>query len=615
MSLQDDRRDAGGQRVPFEALVVVATQGGGQGAYECEAVDVSEHGMHLRTAYLPELGQPLTFRFDTGSGEVVAEATVLWRDEQAKGGEFGVRFTKMDGESLKVLQELCGIKDGEPARDGAEVPGAPLTQRGSRVRLHIEGLGSPMRARVRESQSGEVMVGSNLEFLRVGRPLELEEVDAGSKRAAIIDKVEVEVDKETKIPQLVVTLRYEGAEAAKAAAVEAVKPRESKIPKPAAPLATDDDHPTDTAGEARDNVMLEKAKSFAAEVGPRLASFGKSARGAFAEVVSKVRQKRKETEDDERPRRMTSPPPDGALHASGRHVVRAEREEAMDDNVELEEGATGDAAKRKKMMMAVAAAGFLVTLLVVIGVKARGAPPGSEGAPAASADVAATNVVAQAAPPAGASGDAVTANVPLFGATPLSTTEPAPVPAPDAKPQLAGNLGAAAKADDGEEKPEAATAMTFGKGKVGKPRILKLKMDAPITDVKGAMAGNAVTITLPGRRNVEPATVLSKRDKRIASVKAVPKDDGVDVTVTFKEGIPGFLAKANGKVLEIDLDTAGASGGDEDGESHAKKGSKKKHAVAKKGDAAKGHKKDHVAQKKKSEKAHDGAKSEKKKHD
>jgi hypothetical protein len=77
MSLDQDRRTSGGQRVPFEALVVVASQKGGAGAYECEAVDVSETGMHLRTAYLPEIGQTLSFRFDSGSSEIVTEGVVV----------------------------------------------------------------------------------------------------------------------------------------------------------------------------------------------------------------------------------------------------------------------------------------------------------------------------------------------------------------------------------------------------------------------------------------------------------------------------------------------------------------------------------------------------------
>jgi hypothetical protein len=58
----------------------------------------------------------------------------------------------------------------------------------------------------------------------------------------------------------------------------------------------------------------------------------------------------------------------------------------------------------------------------------------------------------------------------------------------------------------------------------------------------------------------------------------VPKDGGVEVTVAFKDSVPPFLAKANGKMLEIDLGQAskGDGDGDGDGEAAVKKSSKKK---------------------------------------
>ena len=65
----EDRRTPGAMRFPFEGLVEV---GGALGpSFEAQAVNVSEDGMQLRTAYLPEPGQPLTCRFDVGQGESV----------------------------------------------------------------------------------------------------------------------------------------------------------------------------------------------------------------------------------------------------------------------------------------------------------------------------------------------------------------------------------------------------------------------------------------------------------------------------------------------------------------------------------------------------------------
>ena len=104
----DDRRAPGATRIPFEALVEV---GGALGpSFEARALDLSHEGLHLRTAYLPEIGQPLSCRFDAGtSGTVIASGEVVWKEEADKGGEFGVRFTDLDPQSVEALQQMMGV--------------------------------------------------------------------------------------------------------------------------------------------------------------------------------------------------------------------------------------------------------------------------------------------------------------------------------------------------------------------------------------------------------------------------------------------------------------------------------------------------------------------------
>src|ERR1700679_1201656 len=83
-----DRREADGDRVPFEGVVEV---GGALGpSFEAQAIDVSKEGIHLRTAYLPELGQPLTCRIEVGRDVVLAAGEVVWRQVEDRGGEFGM---------------------------------------------------------------------------------------------------------------------------------------------------------------------------------------------------------------------------------------------------------------------------------------------------------------------------------------------------------------------------------------------------------------------------------------------------------------------------------------------------------------------------------------------
>src|SRR5258707_899238 len=178
MTMQSDRRAPGATRIPFEALVEVSPSLGP--SFEAHAVNVSDQGMQLRTAYLPEIGQPLFCRFDAGSsGEVNAQCEGVWREEGDRGGEFGMRFGDLDVHSADTLQRIVNVKE------------RTIQASGSKVRLHIEGLGFPMKARVKDASRKELTVGNELGFLQVGKELELEDAATGEKRPARIDRVEV----------------------------------------------------------------------------------------------------------------------------------------------------------------------------------------------------------------------------------------------------------------------------------------------------------------------------------------------------------------------------------------------------------------------------------------
>lgn len=206
MRTQDGRRGRVGARIPFDAIVEVGTPKGAD--FEAQAVDLSEGGMHLRTAYLPELGRRLLCRFDAGGrADVVVEGEVVWAAEAARGGEFGIRFDGVDPQSAEALARLIGYPEPEDAATPDD-PKPPLHQSAHRVRLHIDGLDAPMRARIKHGDRRELTVGSKLGFLQVGRSIELEHPDTGDRRAATIDRVDVEIDQNSGIPQLVVTLAY-----------------------------------------------------------------------------------------------------------------------------------------------------------------------------------------------------------------------------------------------------------------------------------------------------------------------------------------------------------------------------------------------------------------------
>lgn len=602
-----ERRGQGGRRVHFEALVAV---GDVRGGFEAESVDVSIEGMRLRTAYLPAVGERLLFRFEGMVAEVTVEGEVLWRVEEERGGEFAVRFIDLDAAATEAIRGMCA---------GAESPSAPAeepaTARGARVRLHIEGLGSPMRARVRAADDGEVLVGSNLEFLRVGRGLEIEDVEKGVRREAYIDSVKVDVDPATSVPQLVVALRFgaAGAEPRKAAPsarlrAEAVAVSErvqtlAGTPPPPEPCeqsspSVEVDAPreaADAAGEDDDGEgfrgrgakAARAGMAMAGRVGPALAGAGAKARVAMQRLIATVQSKRAERADARKaaaPRRMTAPPPTGALKSEGRRLVREEESDAE---------APAPASRINKRAMAIGGvAGLAAVVLVVFATRGGSSETSTAAAPSASAAAAAPAQIA--AGPAGA----LSANVPLFGATPLSTTEAVPPPAPEGA--SAGLPPPGEGDEEGGGAPEGAGApgavngaAEFGNGEAVKnATTLRIKADGPIEGLNGAAGAMGFTVSLPGRRALSAASELQRKDKRIESLQIVNNAHGAEVTVRFKDGVPPYLAKLRGDRLEIALgndaskDVDGGEGASK--KKVASKGKKKHDGGDKGGKGAKG---------------------------
>jgi hypothetical protein len=488
----DERRAPGATRMPFDALVEV---GGALGpTFEAQAVNVSEDGIQLRTAYLPEAGQTLTCRFDAGPGHnVLASGEVVWAQGAEEGGEFGVRFTDVDGESVEALKGICGVQGESPV------------QAGSKVRLHIDGLASPMRAKIRDAQASAVTVGSDLGFLQVGRPLELEDAHSGQKRPANIDRVEVVVDPASRIPQLVVTLRYADGE--------------MKV-TPQAP-----------AEPSNDAAMAAQMKgAFArgmAAVGPALSRIAQRAKTTAVLLASRPS---KSWEDGSGARRTTAKAPGGGLHASGRRVVRGEAAPSSPDAQ-----AAALQVPMHKHRTVLAGAVLLVAVVGALVLKKGHHEAALNPAPAPS--------TVAVAPPAAAA-DPTPQPAPALAA--------APTPAPAAAP-----IAAADEASDKSEQKKHIRIAPFSNGPVHHGNVLRLKMDAPLESIEGAQQPTGFTVKVPGRKALEAAAPLAARDSRIASIKVSNDSAGAELTVAFKDGVPNYRVSAKGDTLVIALAAPG----------------------------------------------------------
>jgi hypothetical protein len=604
MTQPQERRDPQKQRTSVSTLVEVCGNIPGIPVFEAESVDVSPHGMHLRTAYLPEEGAPLVCRFESDGREIVVEGMVAWRREGGRGGEFGIKFTALDSRSVDVLKGLCG---GSSLDSNDAKPEAQLGETGARVRLHIDGLGSPMKARVKTGGSSKLQVGSSLEFLKVGKRLELEDLDIGARRAAEIDGVSVVIDPSTQVPQLVVALRFEGsADSTPSPSVADVGSREpiAGLRIPANNVSTDakkapekvcssqssaDEDENDEGDEPEMRGRLASMAAGAEERAKRAseslarASLGAAhgAKSFFMLAGARIAELRKKNSTPAR--RTTSPAP-------GVSTEKPKLRQQSGSSPSIDEAPSRRLSRRTVGI----AAGVSLTAVaaLALALRAPSAPaPGAESS-VASAEIEAsgsTTSTSSPTPGSSAASDArgtvgpsgvVTANVPLFGPTPLATTEPAPLgPIPgtnaaaveaseraDAKQSVgqASDESFAEEADDGDSrktsadksssdnangKPEDVTP--WGHGKMHEPTIYRLRLDGPGSKLVGTQESTGFNVLIPARKMMESASPLAKRDERIARVRSNNGDSGAQLSFRFKDEVPSYRVRLRKDYVEV----------------------------------------------------------------
>ena len=146
---------------------------------------------------------------------------------------------------------------------------------------------------------------------------------------------------------------------------------------------------------------------------------------------------------------------------------------------------------------------------------------------------------------------------------------PSVPPPPPVETALVNNLPEAP--DPGEHHKGKIHVAPFGNGNVQHGNVLKLKMDGPIEKINGGAQPTGFSVSIPGRRSLEPAGPLASRDNRIASIKVTNDGSGSELDVAFKDGVPSYLVRAKGDTLEIVLAAPGRVG---HGREHEHKGEK-----------------------------------------
>ena len=264
-----DRRDPTAPRRAIRATVDL-TPDNDREVWQADAIDLSLGGMSMRGSTLPEIGEQLALAFKPeGNSTVAARGEVVWALEKGpNAGAFGVRFTDVPPTVEQSLRRMLDQKDDVIA------PEVRLPSPDARVKLFIHGMDAPLRARVRSAATGEMVVGSDLSFLKLGDKVDVDSGN-GAKVTGVIDSVDVEVDAKTRVPRLVLSIDLGGkkktrAEIGTAPTVLAASPRasEPELPAARASVAREPAKPVKTAH--LEDVPVELSKKPERAVKPRV---------------------------------------------------------------------------------------------------------------------------------------------------------------------------------------------------------------------------------------------------------------------------------------------------------------------------------------------------------
>jgi hypothetical protein len=259
-------------------------------------------------------------------------------------------------------------------------------------------------------------------------------------------------------------------------------------------------------------------------VTPALLGFAKRARTTAGVLWDKRKQLARERAAATK--RTTALPPGGGLHATGRKVVRA---------ADLVKPPSRGLDTKRKIVL-----GATAGLAVVLAYAALHKSPKT----VAAHDKPAASVALAAAP----------APMPPPQTLPQ---QPAAQPVTPVAPPAAEPVADEPAPRHHARRPH---VMPFGNGAVAHGNVLKLKMDGAIERINGASEPTGFSVSIPGRRALEPASPLAARDNRIASIKVSNNGSGSTLDVAFKDGVPSYLVRARGDMLEIVLAAPGRVG-------------------------------------------------------
>lgn len=614
MPQTDERRVVGEKRISLEKVVDVCVgETGRSGAFQARSLDISGRGMHLRTDLLPDLNSPLVFRFHAAGGEVLAQGEVVWHSEGDQGCDFGVQFTALDKGSAKALGKLCG--NAEPIRTLGHCPAETSTldpvgeitptawtqvrpisghssDEVSAVRLHIEGMAEPLRAEIRQAGPGRLSVGSSLEFLSIGSAVEVEEVKTNRRHMARIGDVNVRVDPESRVPELLVSVRYPKDSGILLGGPFFDEPRAPKLhsPQPKSHLSPNStDQPTANSSTA-DGAMERDASTSRSNDGVTGPQSCTDDRASFDDEHDEDGDEREETGPlqllgrsvsdsvqwaacqggrvgglvrdgagwaTRRIRRMT---PEGSQDSSAKPAAlrrttaalprSVNRERARRQGLRFEErnaarsGKKGKAIPRVARKLAVVAA----LALLVAGAWYRQSGPTNGQVEELSLAKSVSQHLGKWESSVGEVSAAVGA-ARVTKASGSSSSEFAPqkhsptMATPDGKAVEVRSVASVVPKKADVNKPGSKPPTIFSRGRLHAPFIHEIRLDQPGIALFGKSTLTGFEVRIPDRKALDSGKKMLRKDPRIANVRISNRGGEAKISVQFHRAIPAYKVR------------------------------------------------------------------------
>jgi hypothetical protein len=197
-----ERRSNDAIRVPLDTLIELSHEDFGD-HFEADCVNLSARGLSMRASYLPEPGTRLSCSFQhPPSGEKIsAQGEVVWAEDSGQRmGEFGVRFVQLDAKAERMIYEIVAdVLASEKAPESKEIY--------TSARLELDGVASPVIARVVHAAKDLVTVEQELSFLKLGRGVSMRVGDSKEMRRGKIDGIDLSFKGD--VPNLVLQVVYD----------------------------------------------------------------------------------------------------------------------------------------------------------------------------------------------------------------------------------------------------------------------------------------------------------------------------------------------------------------------------------------------------------------------